>query len=316
VNIARLALPRGTRPAAGKRGKRLYLPIPATNSEWAATAVLRSSWSRESPRLVILYPGQSMSLELAAGRDVLLSGCWQLEVHRDGAAATPVSSWEATCWVSDNDVDYLELEIDLGDGLKIQRHVLLAREDRFLMLADAVLGDRSAKLQYRSRLPLGPKVAACGEKETQECVLFSGKKRAAMVLPLALPEWRCDWQQAGALSVEKQCATGSASAASWLNLQQTAEGQRLFVPLWFDLDPRRIARRMTWRSLTVAHAMQVQPADVAVGYRVAVGKQQWLVYRSLAKPANRTVLSHNLSTETLIARFKDGQAQPLIEIEE
>jgi hypothetical protein len=323
-NIARLALPRGARPEAGKRGKRLYLPIPATHSEWAATAVLRSSWSRESPRLTILYPGQSMTLELAAGHDVLLSGCWQWEVQRDGAGAPPVSSWEATCWVSDNDVDYLELEIDLGDGLKIQRHVLLAREDRFLMLADAVLGDRSAKLQYRSRLPLGPKVAACEEKETQECFLFSGKKRVAMVLPLALPEWRYASHEAGTLSVEKvksmratgsACATGSASAAAWLQLQQTAQGQRMFAPLWFDLDPRRIARRMTWRSLTVAQSMQVQPADAAVGYRVAVGKQQWLVYRSLAKPANRTVLSHNLSTETLIARFKDGETQSLIEIE-
>ena len=60
----------------------------------------------------------------------------------------------------------------------------------------------------------------------------------------------------------------------------------------------------------------LQPADVAVGYRVAIGRQQWLVYRSLAKPANRTLLGHNLSTEMLVARFdKSGEVESLIEIE-
>ena len=68
--------------------------------------------------------------------------------------------------------------------------------------------------------------------------------------------------------------------------------------------------------LTVAEAGQIQPADAAVGYRLALGKQQWLVYRSLAKPGNRTLLGHNLSTEMLVARFQDdGQVQSLIEIE-
>ena len=46
---------------------------------------------------------------------------------------------EPLCWVSDDDVDYLELEIEFGEGLRVQRHLLLARHDRFLLLADAVL---------------------------------------------------------------------------------------------------------------------------------------------------------------------------------
>ncbi len=102
----------------------------------------------------------------------------------------------------------------------------------------------------------------------------------------------------------------------WLQWQQAAHARRLFAPLWFDLDPRRWSRPLSWRPLSVGQAMQVQPADVAVGYRLAVGRKQWLVYRSLAKPGNRTLLGHNLTSETLVARFHhDGRVEQLIEVE-
>ena len=87
--------------------------------------------------------------------------------------------------------------------------------------------------------------------------------------------------------------------AGAIRLRQFAPARRLFAPLWFDLDPH--SQPLTWRALTVARTRKAQPADVAVGYRVAIGKQQWLVYRSLAAAANRTVLGHNLSTATLVA---------------
>ena len=55
---------------------------------------------------------------------------------------------------------------------------------------------------------------------------------------------------------------------------------------------------------------------MAVGYRVAIGKKQWLIYRSLARPANRSLLGHNLESETLVARFdRRGEVESLIEIE-
>ncbi len=76
-----------------------------------------------------------------------------------------------------------------------------------------------------------------------------------------------------------------------------------------------MTRGSTWRRLTVAENQSTQPPEVAVGYRVASGNDQWLVYRSLAPAANRTVLGHNLITELLIAQFgRDGQVQSLIEI--
>ena len=55
---------------------------------------------------------------------------------------------------------------------------------------------------------------------------------------------------------------------------------------------------------------------MAVGYRVAVAKRQWLIYRSLAAKANRTLLGHNLSSELLVARFApDGEVETLVEID-
>ena len=96
----------------------------------------------------------------------------------------------------------------------------------------------------------------------------------------------------------------------------SAKGCRLYAPLFFDLDRRRMARPCTWRRLTVAESLAIQPDEVAVGYRVAVGKEQWLIYRSLAEKANRTLLGHNLSTEMLVAQFhRSGEVEPLLEIE-
>ena len=107
-----------------------------------------------------------------------------------------------------------------------------------------------------------------------------------------------------------------ANYADGLELKFSVKGNALFAPLFFDLDPRRFARRLTWRQLTVAESLEIQPADVAVGYRVQLGKEQWLIYRSLAQTANRTLLGHNLSTEMLVARFDPtGEVEALVEIE-
>ena len=55
--------------------------------------------------------------------------------------------------------------------------------------------------------------------------------------------------------------------------------------LFIDLRKDRFVRPVTWRQLTVAENLSIQPADVAVGYRVQIGADQWLFYRSLAPRA-------------------------------
>jgi len=271
----------------------------------SVAAVLRAGWNRSDPRLAVVYPGTVVRTELHRGRELLWAGAWDLAVRREGRVAEPRAAWEELRWVCDAEVDYLELELRLTAGLRVRRHVLLAREDRFLLLADAVLGQQPARLEYRGCLPLGPGVSFQPAGESREGFLVgSGGKRRALVMPLAQPEWRGD-PRGGSLGRTDR----------GLELRQSAYGRSLFAPLWLDLKPQRMWRPLTWRPLTVAEQFAVLPPEAAVGYRVRVGRQQWLVYRALASRGHRTLLGHNLVTEMLVARFRpDGHVEPLLEI--
>jgi hypothetical protein len=289
---------------ATQRGARKRLPSAANHSEWAHVAVLRSAWERTSPQLGIAYGERNFRGELAIGRERIFTGDWPFTIIEDGQRSTPVEDWEAICWVSDEDVDYLELEIGLDEGLKLQRQLCLARKDRFLFVADAVLGPCARPLFHSLRLPLGSEVEAVLNEESRE-VLLRAPRTKALVFPLSLPEWRVD-RRLGEL----------ATRPGHLELQQKATGASLYAPLWIDLDPDRGRKPFTWRQLSVAEERRIVPREVAVGYRVQFGKKQWLIYRSLTPPRNRTVLGHNLATDFLIARFgRDGSVTPLIEVE-
>ncbi len=313
--LAALALPPGGRTAGRKAAAAASLPEPTVQSDWAAAALLRPDWSRGSQRLAVLYPGQTLQLELACGKENVLAGPWSLEVTLDGRRLTPTSDWEQVCWVSDEDIDYLELEIGLDEGVRVQRQMALARDDRILFLADAVLGDRPGKMEYRACLPLSPDMNFCPAKESREGCL-EGAKRRARVFPLALPEWRTLWASGELRAVPCNGVGDGNPPGHALELTHATQAARLYAPLFFDLDRRRLARPFTWRRLTVADTLEVQPDDVAVGYRIAVGRRQWLVYRSLAPKGNRTLLGHNLSSEALLARFDPtGEVESLIEVE-
>jgi hypothetical protein len=302
-DIAALVLA-GAKTTVANRISDAALPDPATHSEWAAVAILRPQWSRGGQRLTVLYPGRSVHTELSCGSELLWSGPWEFDVRVNGQSTEPTSDWESLCWCSDDDADFLELEIRLTGNTCLQRHMMLARRQGFLLMADAVLNDRPATIDYTGRLPLCRHVDFRPAEETREGMLV-GKKRRATVLPLALPEWRAD-HRSGQL----------AHTAAGLQLCLSNRGPRLYAPLFFDLDRRRHKCPLTWRQLTVAQSLKAQPPEVAVGYRVGIGNQQWLIYRSLAEKANRTLLGHNLSTEMLVARFdKSGEVKPLVEIE-
>jgi hypothetical protein len=246
-----------------------------------------------------------LETELINGGRILWSGVSQATVEVNGAVLQPHSEWEEVCWFSDDDVDYLELEMQLESNWRIQRHFCLAREDRFLFVADAVLGPSPGRINYRCAWPLHEEVRFAAAAETREAYLLAQGKRWGLVLPVALPEWRVD-QRFGELD----------SASSKIKLRQSADAQRLFAPLFVDLDPRRLSKMATWRQLTVAQQLAIVSRETAVGYRVQVANDQWLVYRSLTPPTARTVLGQHLSTECLIARIdEEGEADPLVEVE-
>ncbi len=297
---------RSAHKAFDRRSKRVLAKarLPAVHSEWAAAAVLRRDWSPDSERLAVIYAGREVRSELVAGRDVLWSGRWDLEIRVDGRRAAPVSDWREAVWFSDEDVDYLEVEADFEHGLIVQRHLLLARDDGFLIAADSVMGTEPRRIEYCGRLPLAAAVRFAPAEESHEGYLCT-RKRRALVLPLALPEWRVE-PDPGRLCQE----------SAGLALRHSIEGCSLMAPLFFDLDPKRLRRPCTWRRLTVAEALQIVPRDVAVGYRVAVDRQQWLLYRSLAARGNRTVLGQNYAAEMVVGRFtRSGECEQFVELE-
>jgi hypothetical protein len=122
---------------------------------------------------------------------------------------------------------------------------------------------------------------------------------------LALPEWRSEFCH-GNLHADPQ----------HLVLQQAAEGLNLYAPLLIDLDPARERHELTWRRLTVAENLRTVSRDEAVGYRVQIGREQWLIYRTLAPRGNRSVLGINTVADFVLSRFlKSGTTEPLIVIE-
>jgi hypothetical protein len=182
----------------------------------------------------------------------------------------------------------------------------LTRDDRVLFLTDIVFAphDQPRQLRHSMRLPLASDVECRPEAETRDVVLVSGKRPAA-VLPLGLREWRSD-PRGGSLVAEGQS----------LILTQEAFGRVLYCPLLLDLKPRRSRQDRTWRQLTVAESLEVVPSDVAVGYRAQSGRDQWLFYRSLGQPGNRTLLGQNISGEFAAGRLlSSGKLKQWVEIE-
>ncbi len=175
-----------TQPGRSKTPRKPASPLPlaACHSENAGFALLRRGWSSDSEMLAVQYGGDTLTFELSAGRDVVCSGIWSIELEADGKPLTQRSNWDHVCWVSDKDVDYLELEARFVGGVRVQRQMLLARQDRLLYLADVVLGQADCRLQYRGVLPLLPKIDVV---TADECEKLPWLVSAAASCSL----WRC-----------------------------------------------------------------------------------------------------------------------------
>ena len=66
----------------------------------------------------------------------------------------------------------------------------------------------------------------------------------------------------------------------------------------------------------MAENLQLLPRDVAVAYRIQVGASTVGRLPLTGRPASRTFLGQNLTSEFVVARFdSDGELDNLIEIE-
>lgn len=292
-----------TKLVSGKRAK--HIDEFSESCEWSGLALMRTGLGRKETVVAIDFSEPAMRFDIWRGDQRLFIGQCDAETTIDGVPIDAVGSWEETCWFSDDDADYIELSLELSQGIRLERQVMLAREDGFLLLVDNVMNLPGDVVRHQVVLPLGPGVGFVPEAETRDGVLI-GDQPLARVLPLALPEWRVD-PRIGELS----------AVDGRLQLVEERRAKNLSCPLFIDLSTKRLTKPCTWRQLTVAQTLEIQSPDVAVGYRVQCGKKQWLVYRSQGPVANRTVLGYNLSIEGMIGRFiaPEGEVQELVQVE-
>lgn len=297
-----------------KQAKRTWtLPNASNDSPWGRVSVLQTNWQTRTGAVVtwerMLFP----KLEILSRKVPLISGEWRFRGTWKRKELTPQSAWREIFSHSTEQVDYLELELELSEGFTLQRHALLAKEEHFLLLGDALSGDgfqgekvHDGELRWQTALPIFPASKVYATEDSLE--LFAGNSNGpcAAFMPLALPEWREKLTKGNDFLVEN----------GFIRADYRTEKSALYAPIFIDLDPQRMGAALTWRQLKVGEKLQNVPPYRAAGFRVQVADAQWLFFRSLAECCNRSVLGHNLNSETYAGIFKpDGNTKAILDVE-
>ncbi|MDA7928321.1 hypothetical protein N9B54_00035 [Mariniblastus sp.] len=294
-----------SKKTADGSGSANTLGIKASNvSEWSESALMRSNWNRNSPRLAVNFSNGKMISELSR-KFGLVCGETTPKISVNGQLLNSTAAFEISCMQSDEEIEYLEIERKLDGGGLLTRQFLLSRVDRFLLIADAVVLPADADLSYSCRFSFAEGIEGLRETETTEIYLLRKGRIQSLVLPLALPEWKV-----ARTNHSFEIVDGG------MQLTQNCHGRGLYAPLFFDLDPKRSCKKRTWRLLTVAEDLNRISGDQGAAFRVHLDKQQWFFYRSLASKGNRTFFGENFTGEFVFNRFsKNGSVEQLMEIE-
>ena len=306
--------PRGGEKRKRSRGKPdesgAQQPIPSGYAEASQLASLRTDWTRDGAHFAIGFHDGRVVCELNARRETVFSGEWTSRLIVDGREIEPISDWQEHAWAEDEDADLLELRRRLADGWSLERQVILLRDGRLLLIDDTLVGERHGRIEYSASVPLAPNIHFQSAAETTEAVLW-GRTPLVMVLPLYLPEWKEEVGHVAASAHETASGELTLSDGS-MTWTRRAASNRLHLPLAIACDGRMSDSQYTWRRLTVTERMMYVPDSVAAGYRIQLGSQQWLIYRSVAPIANRAVLGENLSCKYYVGGFHGaGKNKPL-----
>ena len=298
-----------TRVVAGQPARRIrrdgVVTMPSNQSDWARFALLRSDWSVNADSVAVAHHRQFPQIDVTASGKPLLHGDWTLELKLGDAVVELAEEWSCVCWQSDPDADYIELQMRGPGKLRVERIIMLSRQERFLLLADSISGAPPGLIQYRATLPLADDILVRLDTPTREAQLtLKGFK--ARVFPLAVTQDRVHSTPHEFTATDKQ-----------LTLKQIASGEGLFAPVLLDWHPSRTRADAQWRSLTVTEDSRVIGPDIAAGHRLKLGELQLLIFRSLKSTGHaRAILGHHTHNETVIARVdKKGDIDPILMVE-
>jgi hypothetical protein len=281
---------------------------PGYYNATAKMALLRRGKRAPHDEFLVDFSREQVRMEFRAAGELLLAGDWQWQATVAGEPLKPKGEWSEVSWHRDNSCDYLEIEQPLTNGYSLERQIFFSRNDLIFFLSDCLIGpakSSAGEIRYVQTLPLASDSAFTPAAETREGWLTGNGRRRASVIPVAQTEWRSDFCHAS-LSVND----------NQLTIEQAAHGRNIISPLWIDLNPSRLKRPLTWRRLTVGEHLTGLPRDVATGYRIQAGNEQWLVYRSLDPVSNRSVMGHNTYGSFVCGRvLPDGNVREILTME-
>jgi len=320
--VPAIAASLGQSHSGGRLAWEVSLPEAMWHTEEGKLVAMLPEWDVRRGRSFVDYSGEDMRIEIAGGRSLVLAGIHQTLVQVDGNTAHPKGPWEVSCEYSDDDVHMIEMEQPFTNGVVLQRQWMVVREDRCVMMSDAVLPskedgvvrsrifsepDDAPELVCVSRLPLAQEIEVGEDDEVREVVLSHRSKPRCQVLPLAANEWR----------VGPSDAKVSVSDDHHLVVETRGVGA-IYSPVWMDFQPRRFRRPSTWRPLTIAENLQTLPRHVATGFRIQAGSEHWVVYRSLSGRTPRSFMGKHIVADFFAARFHpgDGGMEELVTVDE
>lgn len=276
-------------------------PLPAASGRDRPLAILRPDWSKVGDFAAIDHrtAGASTRFELVG-----LGRGWLGPTWGGGPDGDTSGTARPTTWITGASADLAEWTFRAG-GSRLVRTALLLRGRRLALLADQVDGLAETD---RMAIEVRPGIDVVPSAEVGSLKLVHGKSRAsAQVIPLSLPEGPTLGER-GRLRLE----------GGRLVLEQPRQGRRSWVPLLVSWEPRRARKVLTWRRLTVTEASRVCAPETAVAFRVSWGRDETLViYRSLARPAQRAFLGHSTRARFLVGTFnRDGDVETIFEAEE
>jgi hypothetical protein len=282
-----------------------FVLLPSFHSEPTRDVLLQSAPGRHADRITVAYHSGDVEFDLCARGKTLLAGGFESDLALDGAPLVCRGDWQSVCWYADDDCDYLELRLCLSESVWIDRQILLSRRDHFALLADAVVASGANRIDYRISLPLANGVAASFDAKTREGRLVV-PGLVARIFPLALAQDRVV-SAVGSLMYQK----------NRLEMLQAGAGWGLYAPLLIDWHPPRRSAAAEWRALTVTETGKVVSPDRAAGHRLRLGRQQWLIYKTLDVPDDaRAVLGLHTRYESVIGVFDSrGTVDPIVMVE-
>lgn len=275
-----------------------------TISTWGESLLFHDGWEKKSCRVAAVFDQQGCQLEIAKTKTLIRGNVFP-NLIVDGNPLSILEEPDVLVEYVDGAVAFAEVQWQLDNEVVMQRQIILSMEDKFAWIGDAVVAPMESEIEYHCQWTLGEGISNVPESETNESYLYDGKKMRALVIPPALGEWKAD-RSGGQLSC----------AEDHFSMRIKRKGRSLYAPVFIDLSPKRSLKPRTWRQLTVAENLEIVGLDVAVAYRVHVGKQQFAFYRSMSQPRNRTFFGENVNTEMFLGRLEKNRSMTeLVQIE-